>query len=101
MSEFKRREGDIDAVTRALKWIAGVITSIAVIGGAVAFAADTRYAQKDDVKAEMQNSVNQLRKQALEDKIFELNLTPAAKRSDAQRALLDRSVRQLDDLNRK
>ena len=100
MSEFKRREEDEGALARMLKKIAGIITSLVVIMGAIAFAADTRYAQKEELHKEVQGVLVDMRKTTLDDKIFEIQLTPEAKRSDVQRALLDRYVREADTLRK-
>ena len=93
-------------VIRALKWAAGVITSTAVLAGAVAVAGDTRWAQIVDVHAwdskvlqRVQYSADQTRKQMLEDKIYEINLIPEHKRTDQQRAMLDRFNRQANELS--
>lgn len=84
---------------KCIKWFAGVITSVAIIGGAVTFAADIRYAQKSEVGVQIRYATDQLRKTTLEDKIYELTLIKEAERTDAQRALLDRFIRQLNELN--
>jgi hypothetical protein len=48
---------------------------------------------------ESQKSINNLRRQMLEDKIFEIQLIAPEKRSDADRARLDRYTRDLDAMN--
>lgn len=92
-----------------LKWMAGIITSVVVIFGAfawaVALAGDTRWAKIEEVKAwdarimsAVRDSTDHLRKQQLEDKVYEITVVPEAKRTDTQRAVLDRSVRQLNEM---
>lgn len=88
-----------NTLARGLKWAASVVTSLAILGGALAFAGDARYVQKSEMRIEIRYSVDQLRKQTLEDKIYELTLVPETKRSNEQRALLDRYLRQLQELN--
>ena len=90
-----------------LKWAAGIVSSFAILAGAVAWAGDTRWAKIEDVRAwdsnvvaQIKHSTDYLRKQALEDKIYEITVIPEAKRTDTQRALLDRAKRQLEDINR-
>lgn len=92
-----------------LKWAAGIITSIVIIFGAfawaVALAGDTRWAKIEEVKAWDQHvlaavhkATDGLRKQQLEDKVYEITVVPEGKRTDTQRAVLDRSVRQLNEI---
>ena len=98
-------------VLKWVKWLAGVVSSLAVLAGAAAWAGDTRWikieeSKQDDqrvtqqVLAQVQMSFERMRRQALEDKIYEITLIPASRRTDVQRALLDRTIRQLDQLNR-
>lgn len=95
-------------VAKWLKWIAGIIASLMTILAAVAWAGDTRWIRIEDSKrddsmvlAQVRKSIDGLRRQALEDKIYELTLIPEAKRTDTQRALLDRSVRQLNEITQR
>lgn len=92
-----------------LKWMAGIVTSISILFGAfawaVAVAGDTRWAKIEDVKtwdshimASVRKSTDRLRKQQLEDKVYEITVVPENKRTDTQRAVLDRSVRQLNEM---
>lgn len=97
--EYNRRDSDLDKGARAIKWVAGMITSLAVIAGAATWAADTRYAQKAEVQTIVQFAVDQSRKTTLEDDIFKLTLIKPEARTDEQRALLDRALRQMNDLN--
>jgi len=90
-----------------MKWAAGIVSSFAIMAGAVAWAGDTRWAKIEDVRTwdrsvveQIRHSADYLRKQALEDKIYEITVIPEAKRTDTQRALLDRAKRQLEDINR-
>lgn len=104
-------------VVKALKWAAGVVAAIGVLLTAAAFAGDTRYVQMADMTkavqevkksttdaleqahTEMKFSVDQARKMDLEDKIFEITQIPEGKRTGVQRALLDRHLRQVNELN--
>lgn len=109
---FKRRGEDITTISRSLKWVSGIVASVAIFAGAV-LSFDQTYARAADVeqmrvevttniqqaRVEARYSVDQLRKMTLEDKVYELNLVPFAKRTDAQRALLDRYLRQMRELN--
>jgi hypothetical protein len=98
MSELKRRENDVVTIMQWITRIGATVAAVGIIGGAVAWAADTRYAQKTEVRAVVQEATDGLRKSTLEDKIFELNLVPPDKRTDVQRALLDRYVREIEEL---
>ena len=40
--EYKRRDSDVGVLAKYLKAAAGVVTSLAVLGGALAWAADTQ-----------------------------------------------------------
>jgi len=85
---------------RTFKIVTGAGSALIALVGAVLFI-DDRYAHAGDVKAmhEVQlQAVRELRKENLEDKVFELSLIPAAKRTDAQRAMLDRYKRQLQEI---
>ena len=53
----------------------------------------------DQTRSQTRLSVDGLRKQLLEDKVFELTLVPPDKRSDAQRALLDRYRTQVQEIS--
>lgn len=93
---------------------ASLIGAISTIVGA-AFFIDGRYAHAGDVaamhqeqiqainetKMETKRAADQLRKQNLEDKIFEINLKPVAGRSNVDRALLDRYTREVRELSEK
>lgn len=101
-------EAEEKSFVKRLIWLAGIITSLGVIAGAVAFAGDTRWARIEDVKAwdtniaaQVRYSSDKLRKQVLEDKIYEITTVPESKRTDTQRAVLDRSIRQMDEINQK
>ena len=99
--ERKRRDSD---VVSAMQWIVRIGSTLAatiVIFGAISWAADTRYAQKSDVEQTVHAAVNGLRESTIEDKIFELNLIPPEHRTDVQRALLNRYLRESEDLKRR
>lgn len=82
-----------------LKWAAGLIGSLVILLGAIAWAGDTRYVQKEDFRNEIRYSADQLRKATLEDKIFDLTRIPENRRTNDQRAQLDRYNRQMNELN--
>lgn len=95
-----------ESLVNRFKWAAGIVSSFTILAGAVAWAGDTRWARIEDVQrwdntvlAQVKRSTDHLRKQALEDKVFELTTIPEAKRTDTQRATLDRAKRQLEDIN--
>ena len=92
-----------------LKRAAGIVSSIAILFGAfawaVALAGDTRWAKVEDVKQwdarivqTVYRTADRMRKQQLEDKVYEITTVPENKRTDTQRAVLDRSIRQLNEL---
>ena len=99
--EYKRRDSDVGVLAKYLKAAAGVVTSLAVLGGALAWAADTRYEQKGAAQVAVQIAVDGLRKSTIEDKIFEINLVKPENRTDVQRALLDRYLREAEALKSK
>jgi len=82
-----------------LKLAASIVTSLIVLGGAATFAADIRYVQKGEVQQQIKFSVDELRKAILDDKIYELTQIPEAQRTNEQRAILDRSIRQTQEIN--
>lgn len=97
----KRREND---VMSAMQWIIRIGSTLAatiVIFGAISWAADTRYAQKGEVGRAIQVAVDGLRQSTIEDKIFEINLVPPDQRTNVQRALLERYIRESEDLKRR
>lgn len=91
-----------------LGWVLSSISGVGVIIGAF-LTIDSRYAQASDVKElvqahkefaqqitkEQKNSINLIRKQMLEDKIFEKSLIPNEKRTQTDRALLERYKEEL------
>ena len=96
-----------------LSWIAGILCSIVAGTGATILWAEGHYAKADTLnqyhtelvraiaenRKETGRAADDLRKQLLEDKIFELNLIPDAKRTDVQRALLERYKAQVNEIN--
>lgn len=103
---FKAKENPV-------KTISGSIGTLAIIVGAV-LGVDARYVKADDLKdfkmehtrsvqaleIQSQTQVNTLRKQMLEDKVFEIQLIPPAKRTDVDRARLDKYQRDLQEITR-
>lgn len=100
---------DISEFT-SLKGMAATIVALTVIVTTVV-TFDTRYVHAGDLtefKAEhtraiqmqsiqSQAAINDLRRQTLEDKIFEIQLIPPARRSDVDRARLDKYTRDLEN----
>lgn len=99
--EYKRRDSDVVGLMTWIMRIGSTLAAVGVIFGTIAWAADTRYAQKTEVQAAVQTAVDGLRKFSIEDKIFEINLVPPDKRTDVQRALLDRYLREAETLKAK
>jgi hypothetical protein len=97
---------------KTVKLASGVVAAFSTIVGA-AFFIDDRYAHASDVKAmnaeqvqaikenriETHRAADMLRKQLLEDKIFEITVLPPEKRTGIQRALLDRYSREVQEIN--
>lgn len=85
----------------------GVIMFAASCVGAGLYA-DDRYAKSSDLKAFITSSKKEvrmasyfIRKQDLEDKVFELDLIPENKKTDMQRAMMNRNKAQLQEVNQK
>jgi hypothetical protein len=85
-----------------------ILTAVTLVG--TLFALDARYAKAADVaqqqmilKQAIEANTSNLRKQMIEDKIFEIDLrksqNPNQRLSPIDQALRDRYQRQLDDLN--
>lgn len=110
---FRLRGESVD-VSKPLAWLASVVGSIAVISGAafwlitnLAWASDIA-AIKESVKELAKQSrvnteyaVDKLRKQNLEDQIFAIQLVPESRRTDAQRAMLDRFQSQAREVDQR
>jgi hypothetical protein len=93
--------------------LSGTVGTLAVIVGAV-LAVDARYVKAGEIQEfkvehtrsisqlgiDTQTQINMLRKQQLEDKVFELQLIPPQRRSDVDRARLDKYQRDLEDITR-
>lgn len=82
--------------------IATVVTMVGSIAAAVFFG-DDRYAHARDVEVirlTLVQAIKEVRKETIDDKIFELNLIPEAKRTDAQRAMLERYKHQVEEIER-
>ena len=99
MREQKERSTDINCFARKARLAASIVTSLIVLGGAATFAADIRYVQKGEVQQQIKYSVDELREAILDDKIYELMQIPETQRSNEQRAILDRSIRQTQEIN--
>lgn len=99
--EYKRRDNDVVSLMTWIIRIGSTLAAVGVIFGTIVWGADTRYAQRTEVQAIVQQAVDGLRKSSVEDKIFEINLVPPETRTNAQRALLDRSLREAGELKSK
>ncbi len=93
-----RIKTDAGELTLTVKALAGVVAFLAAtvpplywLATNMVFAADLEKVQQSAVRA-----VEQLRQDNLSDKVFELELVPVTKRTDAQRALLDRYKQQIE-----
>ena len=75
--------------------------SLGVIGAALVWAADTRYAQTIHVQQIVDKSASVYRREAVDDRLFELEQIKESDRTDAQKAMIDRYRRKLDELNAK
>jgi hypothetical protein len=102
MSEhFRRRESDVVSVMSWIIRVGGTLAAVGIIGGAVAWAADTRYEQRGVAQQAADQSADKLRRAIIEDKIFELNFISPGKLTDLQRAQLERFKREAEVLDRK
>ena len=95
-------------------FISACFTAVAVFVGAV-ITIDSRYAHAGDFadlkiqqeraiqtnRNEVRYAVDQLRKQTVEDKIFEIELVPVPKRSMADNARLEKFKRDVSDINQR
>lgn len=85
----------------SLKTIAGIVGSMSILVGAI-FTIDTRYVHADEFKKQMfavKDSIADLRRARLEDEVFKIELIPQNKRTDADKALLDRYKRQIREID--
>ncbi len=96
------------ALVKSLKYVSGVILSMIIILGAAAWAGDTRWVTNEKlervIKTAEKNSertANALRKQLLEDKIFELDQIPDREKTNIQRAVANRTRTQLQEVSAK
>lgn len=95
-----------------IQWVAGLVTAIATILGA-AFFVDSRYAHAQELvqfksevaqelhrgSIEMRLQTQELRRQTIEDKLFELDSKDADKLTSTEKAIRQRYRRQLTDIN--
>lgn len=89
-----RHNAEDAGILRRLKWIAGVIVAMSTIGTAVVFAGDSRWVQKEVMRTQIGYAFDLNRKLTLDDKIYEITLVPETQRTNEQRAVLERSLRQ-------
>lgn len=84
-----------------LRGMANLIGAVGVIIGA-AFALDQRYVSAAEFKKEImvvKDSIIDLHRARLEDEVFRLELIPPNKRTDADKALLERYKRQIIEMD--
>jgi hypothetical protein len=81
--------------------IAGIVGAASVIIGAI-FTIDNRYVHADELKKQMltvKDDIASLRRSRLEDEVFKIELIHPQKRTDADKALLDRYKRQIKEID--
>ena len=90
-----------------IKSTVSILTLVSMLVGGV-ISVDSRYAKAAEVEAQQQSivietkyAVDQLRKQGLEDKIFELELIPEDRRTQTDKALLEKHKRDINSINTK
>lgn len=79
-----------------IKFTISVVTLITMLVGAV-LSVDSRYAKASDFEKQqvsIQYSIDQLRKQSIDDKIFELELIPEKDRTQSDKARLEKYKRE-------
>lgn len=87
----------------SLRGIANAVGAIGVLLGA-AFAIDSRYVSAGEFKKEVmivKDSILDLHRARLEDEIFRLELIPEAKRTQADKALIERYKSQIKEIDSK
>lgn len=101
-----------DTIKRNAKMITGAVVFLSTVVGA-AFTVDARYAKASDVqsleqqqanfastiKREQNTAIDKLRKQQIEDKLFELRLNPRPTQAD--KALIRRYEDQLHEVTQR
>lgn len=93
-----------------IKSAISVFTLLSMLIGGV-FTIDGRYAKADDLNKQQQiiektandtkYAIDNLRKQSIDDKIFEIELIPEDKRSQSDKARLEKYKRESQDIDRK
>lgn len=98
--EGQRNDGG--GVVRGLKWTAGVILYVAVLWNAGTWAGDTRYITRGEFQVFVasqefaaRRTAAAVRKDSLEDKIFDLDQIPDDQKTQIQRAVVNRARAQL------
>lgn len=91
-----------------IKSTISMLTLVSMLIG-TAFTLDSRYAKAEDIANQKQyieqNSketkfaIDQLRKQSLEDKVFEIELIPENKRSQSEKARLEKYKRDMQNID--
>lgn len=87
-----------------------ILTLLSMLAGGI-LSLDSRYAKADDLNKQQQSimqgsmetkyAIDQLRKQSLEDKIFEIELIPEEKKTQSDRARLDKFKRDSQNIDMK
>lgn len=93
-----------------IKTSISILTLVSMLIG-TAFTLDSRYAKAEDIvnqkhyieqnSLETKFAIDQLRRQSLEDKVFEIELIPEAKRSQSDRARLEKYKRDMLNIDTK
>ena len=83
-----------------------LVSASSIVAGIVgaAFAIDQRYVSAGEFKQQIltvKSSILDLHRSRLEDEIFRLELIPPAKRTDADKALIERYKSQIKDIDNK
>ena len=81
--------------------VSGTVAAIGVLFTAYQ-AVDSRYVHADELKKQMltvKDDIASLRRSRLEDEVFKIELIHPAKRTDADKALLDRYKRQIKEID--
>ena len=83
--------------------VAGTATAIGALI-TVYQAVDTRFVHAEDFKSQVfqiKDSINDLRRARLEDEIFKLELIPEKRRTEADKAMLERYRNQIKEIDSK
>lgn len=98
------KENPLKSMSATSGFIIALVAAVISVDGRYAHAADVDKANSQ-IEQQVQNSMQFLRRQMLEDKLFELDIrkaqSPKQQLSPVDQALRDRYQQQLNDLNAK